>query len=163
MASRSRINVRVRDRNNIPQLIRTLRELNRYALEIGVFAEDDKSDEPSYVMIANVHEFGVTIQKEKGSIIIPERSFLRSTFDEKNGDWLEFIKRQLKQVLELKIDARTLWERLGARIVADVQIKITDLDTPPNAPSTIAKKGSSNPLIDTGGLRRRITYRVVPA
>ena len=32
---------------------------------------------------------------------------------------------------------------------------------PPNAPSTIkAKKGKSNPLIDTGELRKSITYVV---
>lgn len=32
---------------------------------------------------------------------------------------------------------------------------------PPNAPSTIRAKGSSHPLIDTGQLRRSITYVVV--
>jgi hypothetical protein len=31
---------------------------------------------------------------------------------------------------------------------------------PPNAPSTIARKGSDRPLIDTGQLRRAITYVV---
>lgn len=31
---------------------------------------------------------------------------------------------------------------------------------PPNAPSTIARKGSDQPLIDTGQLRRAITYVV---
>jgi len=32
---------------------------------------------------------------------------------------------------------------------------------PPNAPSTIAHKGSDRPLIDTGQLRRAITYAIV--
>lgn len=113
-------------------------------------------------MIASVHEFGVTIQQERGSIVIPERSFMRTTFDEKKAEWFEFVKRQLNNVFEFKIDAQTLYARLGARMVGDIQEKITDLDAPPNAPSTISKKGSSNPLIDSGGLRRSITFRVVP-
>lgn len=166
----ARVTVRIRDRNRIPELRRVLKELDSYGLEIGVFAVDDKPDEPSYVMIANVHEFGVTIEQEftkkngeKGErkIVIPERSFIRTTFDEKNDEWVEFIRRQLKLVLTFKIDAKTLWNRLGGQIVADIQDKITDLDTPPNAPSTIAQKNSSNPLIASGGLRERITWKVV--
>ncbi|WP_225216042.1 phage virion morphogenesis protein [Psychrobacillus faecigallinarum] len=151
------INIRVTDRNNIPQLIKNLRDLKRFTVEVGVFGDDDSF----YAMIANIHEFGVTIQKASGSIIIPERSFLRTTFDEKQNEWAQFAKRQLKNVLDFKIDARTLYERLGARMVGDIQEKITDIEAPPNVSSTIRKKGSSNPLIDSGDLRRRITYKVV--
>ena len=39
---------------------------------------------------------------------------------------------------------------------------LTDLKTPPLAESTIRRKGSSNPLIDTGQLRSSITWQVVP-
>ncbi|WP_205961727.1 hypothetical protein [Psychrobacillus vulpis] len=151
------INIRITDRNNIPKLITTLRDLKKYSVEVGVFGDDDSF----YAMIASVHEFGVTIQKESGSIVIPERSFMRTTFDEKEVEWIQFAEKQLKNVIDFKIAPRTLYERLGALMVGDIQEKITDLDAPPNATSTIQKKGSSNPLIDSGGLRKRITFRVV--
>ncbi|QTB11723.1 hypothetical protein J2B92_12275 [Lysinibacillus sphaericus] len=151
----ARINVRITDTNNISRLKDVLKELKNYSVEVGIFGSDE------YVMVASVHEFGATIQRGKGSISIPERSFLRTAFDEKNEQWASFFKSQLKHVLALQMDVQTLFNRLGARMVGDIQEKITDLDAPPNAPSTIAKKGSSNPLIDTGGLRMRITYRVV--
>ncbi|MFJ7662020.1 hypothetical protein ACIQXW_06420 [Lysinibacillus sp. NPDC097162] len=151
----ARINVRLTDTNNISRLKDVLKELKNYSVEIGIFGSDE------YVMVASVHEFGATIRRGGGSITIPERSFLRTTFDEKNEEWVNFFKSQLKQVLALQMDVQTLFNRLGARMVGDVQKKITDLDAPPNAPSTIIKKGSSNPLIDTGGLRMRVTYRVV--
>ncbi|NOG26567.1 hypothetical protein [Lysinibacillus fusiformis] len=151
----ARTNVRFTDTNNISRLKDVLKELKNYSVEVGIFGSDE------YVMVASVHEFGATIQREKGSISIPERSFLRTTFDEKNEEWASFFKNQLKHVLALQMGVQTLFNRLGARMVGDIQEKITDLDAPPNAPSTIAKKGSSNPLIDTGGLRMRITYRVV--
>jgi len=151
------LGVRIRGSNNIPIIIQSLSELGKYDVEVGIFGSDDSF----YAMIAGVHEFGITIRKEKGSIVIPERSFLRSTFDDKNKEWFKFMKKQLEHVLQGRMDARTLCERLGAKMVGDIQEKLTDLNSPPNAPSTIAQKGSSNPLIDSGGLRQRITYKVV--
>ena len=148
-------NVTIKSVNNIPRLMKVLNELESYAVEVGIFGDGE------YGMIARVHEFGTTIQTKKASIVIPERSFMRSTFDEKEKEWSKFILKQLQNVLDFKIDVQTMLGRLGAKMVADIQEKITDIRTPPNAASTIAKKGSSNPLIDTGGLRMRITYRVV--
>lgn len=40
-----------------------------------------------------------------------------------------------------------------------IQRYITELKEPPNSPYTIEKKGSSNPLIDTGKMRRSITFK----
>lgn len=148
-------NVTIKSVNNIPKLMKVLNELESYAVEVGIFGDGE------YGMIARVHEFGTTIQTKKATIVIPERSFMRSTFDEKEKEWSKFILKQLQNVLDFKTDVQTMLGRLGAKMVADIQEKITDIRTPPNAASTIAKKGSNNPLIDTGGLRMRITYRVV--
>lgn len=149
--------VRITNSNRIPQVTRSLRELGSYSVEVGIFGSDDSF----YAMIAGVHEFGVTILKETGNIIIPERSFLRSTFDEKSNDWYNFIKKRIPKIITGGMKARQLMELLGAKVVSDIQKKIKDIQDPPNAPSTIVAKGSSNPLIDTGGLRMRVTYRVV--
>lgn len=151
------VRIRISGTNRIPQLVQSIRELRDFEIEVGIFGSDDSF----YAMIAAVHEFGITIRKETGSIVIPERSFLRSTFDEKNDEWIKFVKKQLPKLLDGQMSARTICERLGAKMVGDIQKKLTQLDDPPNAPSTIAQKGSSNPLIDKGGLRQRITYKVV--
>ncbi|WP_342441242.1 hypothetical protein MHB65_17960 [Lysinibacillus sp. FSL K6-0075] len=151
------VRIRISGTNRIPQLVQSIRELRNFEIEVGIFGSDDSF----YAMIATVHEFGITIRKERGSIVIPERSFLRSTFDEKNDEWIKFVKKQLPKLLDGQMSARTICERLGAKMVGDIQRKLTQLDDPPNAPSTIAQKGSSNPLIDKGGLRQRITYKVV--
>lgn len=149
--------VRIRGTNRIPQIARSLRELGGLGIEVGIFSSDDSF----YAMIAGVHEFGMTIRQEKGNIIIPERSFLRSTFDEQNAKWFEFMQKRIPALLEGRTSARQICELLGTRMVADIQKKIKSLDTPPNADSTIRAKGSSNPLIDTGGMRMRVTYKVV--
>ncbi|MEA0552956.1 hypothetical protein U1P98_04430 [Lysinibacillus irui] len=149
--------VRISSNNNIPRVIQSLKDLKKYEIEVGVFG----SNGAEYVMIAGVQEFGITIRNERGSIVIPERSFLRTTFDDKNNEWFTFLKKQIEHVINGRINAQILCERLGAKMVGDIQEKLTDINSPPNAPATIAKKGSSNPLIDTGGLRQRITYKVV--
>lgn len=183
-------------------LERELAELDRYSIEIGIFGSDDSF----YAMIANVHEFGMTIKaknqfltiptKEAGdrkaadipglfrprgknvlavkdgdsikvmfilkeSVNIPERSFVRSTFDEKNDEWMDFLERLIEKLCNLEIDAQTVFNRLGGKIVGDIQEKIRDIRTPPNAPLTVENKGSDNPLIVDGSLRRRVTWKLV--
>lgn len=53
-----------------------------------------------------------------------------------------------------------IMERAGLIAVGEVKQFMNDLSSPPNAASTIAKKGSSNPLIDTGALRESVTHVV---
>lgn len=50
--------------------------------------------------------------------------------------------------------------RVGVVTVAGVQNYMDELDTPANAPSTVAKKGDDNPLIDTGELKQSVTYGI---
>lgn len=192
------------ENDNLFTLLEELEELDKYAIEIGVFGSDDSF----YAMLANVHEFGMQIKakkkylaiptkeagtkrpvdfgdelfKPKGknilavatksgelkvmfilkeSVNIPERSFIRSTFDEKNDEWMEFLESQIERVCEQEITAKKVFEHLGGRIAGDIQKKMTDMRSPRNAPLTVSNKGSNNPLMDTGELRRRVTWKVV--
>jgi hypothetical protein len=51
-------------------------------------------------------------------------------------------------------------ETVGVVAAAAVKVYMTDLKTPPNAASTVRKKGSNNPLIDKGHLRAAVTHKV---
>lgn len=112
--------------------------------------------------LAAVHEFGTDKAGRSRNVIIPERSFLRSTFDDKRQKYRQVLKSLMGEVL---VGIKTVDQALslfGERVVGDVKKKITDIKEPPNKPSTIArKKGKANPLIDTGlNLRARIAKRV---
>jgi len=51
---------------------------------------------------------------------------------------------------------------LGEKAVADVKNKIDAISEPPNAQSTIDKKrGSTNPLVDSGLLRQSVSWERV--
>lgn len=164
--------VKIKNVSRIEEIKTNIKELSKYEIQIGVFAGEAKTkNQIDYATIAGVHEHGFTIEqnyiskktgkKVQRKIVIPERSFIRTTFDEKQDEWVNFIKRRLPKVITGEMSAKQLVELLGERITRDIKKKIKEIDSPPNAPSTIKAKGSSNPLIDTGGLRKRVTYKVV--
>ena len=160
--------------NRIPDLVRELQYLASHQVEIGIFADASRDGAVPMLVIAAANEFGAKIPKRQARfedlddenpekwIIIPERSYLRAWFDE-NVDVLQAtMERLIGQVVEGKISGRAALETIGGYVVTHVQAYMVDLKTPPNAPSTIRRKGSSNPLIDTGQLKDSITWKVVP-
>jgi phage gpG-like protein len=112
--------------------------------------------------LATIHEFGKVIRQPRlnRTIVIPERSFLRATVD----IYRDAIARRqvlLSQGYILgKFQLRPAMELLGQYVVGLVKQRIANRIPPPNSPWTIARKGSSTPLVDTGQLRNSITYKV---
>lgn len=58
------------------------------------------------------------------------------------------------------LDARRVIDRVGNAAMGAVRDYVIDLKTPPNADSTIKRKGSSNPLVESGNMHQSITYKV---
>ena len=111
--------------------------------------------------LAAVHEFGTTKAGKKKNITIPERSFIRTTMDEKRGQLNTLTDKLLVQVTLGQFKMKRALQILGEFIETSIKRKITILQDPGNAPSTVAKKGSSNPLIDTGRMRNSIRHKTV--
>lgn len=105
---------------------------------------------------AIANEFGTLT--EDGRVHVPERSFLRAALDRRRKEWASTARRDAKAVLVGRLDVEVAANRIGNVMRGDVQQQITDTHEPPNAPATIAAKGSSHPLIDTGQLRQSIRY-----
>lgn len=101
--------------------------------------------------IATIHEFGTGT--------IPQRSFLRAWADENASENQALIKAIGEQAVK-GLDIRTGLDRLGLKFVGSIQGRMVAGIPPPNAPSTIAHKGSSTPLIDTGQLKSSIRHKV---
>lgn len=128
-------------------------------VRVGIFTDGkggqthDEESGLSNVELAIIHEFGAP---EAG---IPERSFIRSTFDKEKTALRQDLKVLLKKVLENKLSARAMFDLLGQRLVAAIQRRVRGEGIPPPLqPATIAAKGSSRPLIDTGRMMAALTY-----
>jgi hypothetical protein len=98
---------------------------------------------------------------------IPERPFLTNAVRDNRNKYAAFMKKAAKDILDAALSGsspaaakRRSLRQLGTMAQGDIQSEITSLRSPPNSPVTIARKGSSNPLIDTGRMRQSVTYKV---
>jgi hypothetical protein len=90
---------------------------------------------------------------------IPPRDFLKFYWDRLRKESLELaIEITRKANRGENVDAAIDMIGINGRNI--VMEAITDLKTPPNSAATIQRKGSSNPLIDTGLMRRSVTWKV---
>lgn len=89
----------------------------------------------------------------------PERSWLRGWVEEQENDIEKAIRALGVAVVEGPLDAEEAIEQLGQLLKGKIQERIANGIAPPNAASTIARKGSSKPLIDSGQFRSSIDYK----
>lgn len=103
----------------------------------------------------------VALFNEFGTEDIPARSFIGAWSDEREGENRENLEKIGEAVLKGKLPSiRQGLERFGLVCVASIQERIVAGIEPENAPSTVARKGSSTPLIDKGVLRGAIAHQV---
>lgn len=101
----------------------------------------------------------IAMFNELGTSTAPARPFLRDSVDENEDVIRDQCGKELKK-LTTGATAETVLKRVGALGVRLVQEKIVSGSFKPNAPSTIRKKGSDKPLIDTGRMRQSVKYVV---
>jgi len=127
------------------KIIENLERLARTELTVGIFEGSVNRDGIEIAPYAYRNEFGLGV---------PQRSFMRSTYEEKNG-W----KNGIEQVYDEVIQGRSVESAvgmLGEIVTNDIKTKISNNIPPPNAIETVRRKGSSKTLIDTGAMRQSI-------
>lgn len=104
---------------------------------------------------------------EFGTETIPERPFLRNTMRNNRDAYRAAMQTAAKTIIGTAArggDARGAVTlallKLGLKAADDVKLEITALSAPSNAPSTVARKGSSNPLIEDGEMRNAVSPKV---
>ncbi len=113
--------------------------------------------------IAAVHEYGAVIENGWGRgirIEIPERSFMRTWATEKKEEIAKVIGELYGKVVDGQMTAKQALAILGQYGVAGIKKRIDDGPFTPLADSTILRKGSSKPLIDTAQMRNSIRAEV---
>jgi len=128
-------------------------------LKVGVYGEQAEAIDGEGTItvgaLAEIFEFGLGNQ--------PERSWLRGYVDENNARITQMIARVGEQVAAGKMTPEEALNLVGLKMVGEIQQRISAGIEPPNEDSTIRRKGSSTPLIDTGQFRGSISHEVVPA
>jgi len=129
------------------EIVTNFKKLSGVTIKIGIQADAGSNQVTGEKVVdyAYLNEFGTNK--------IPQRSFIRSTFDEQNKNWY-------KAAADINITGNILADlkKIGVQATNDITKKIDTTYYPPNSPFTIAKKGSSKPLIDTGQMRASVKY-----
>ena len=123
-------------------------------LKIGV-----QSDEGNYTN-TGISVALVAAWNHFGTSTIPPRPYLTKAIDANSVRLQLFSVKIFKKIMD-GADVENSLGLLGEEVVSVIKHMITKLDQPPNAPSTIKRKGSSNPLIDTGRLRASQRWALV--
>lgn len=157
-------------KNDFPKMEMAIKSMSGKSIEVGAIQGE-------HAWLAAIHEYGCNIEvtdKMRGFlatqglhlkqttkvITIPERSFLRSSHDENADAVIRQSERALGQVVIGQMSLDQYMDMVGRDYVTMVKDYIVELDSPPNHPFTVEQKGSSNPLVSTGGLVESISYRV---
>jgi hypothetical protein len=103
----------------------------------------------------------VAFLNEYGTKNIPSRPFLRTTLIDNKKKYEKMLKKNVKNSISRNFNLIKGLEKIGKVTVSDIKKTITDFKTPPNKESTINKKKTSNPLINTGLLRSSVSYKII--
>ena len=135
------------------RIMRDLGRLGRMTVDVGIQSDAgiDSRSGVSVVEKAFANEFG--------SGRVPERSFMRRAFDEDRERLVTLITGLRNSVIDGLSPDRAAG-LLGQDHERKVKSTINAVDSPPNSPVTIARKGSSKPLIHSGQMRQSVRYAV---
>lgn len=142
---------------------------NGKGIEVGVLRGQHQ-------WLAAIHEYGLDIEvtdkmrkylatqglhlkATTTHIHIPERAFLRGGYDKNVESVLRKVRLMMADVSSGKMSANALFKGAGLELSSKIKDYAVELDSPPNHPFTQDQKGSSNPLVDTGGMIGGITWR----
>jgi hypothetical protein len=121
-------------------------------LSVGFLENATYPDGKKVAMIAAIQEYGAPSRR------IPPRPFFRNMVAAKSGEW----PRALAGLLRANnMDAVRALNIAGQAIAGQLRQSIVDTNSPPLSPVTIARKGFSKPLVDTGHMLNSVDHEVV--
>ena len=129
-------------------------ELARLKLHVGF--QHGETEDNSAADIADI-----AMWNELGTSNIPPRPFIRQSVDNNASRITAMCKTQLQGIAKGTGTAQSAYESIGVMQKGLIQNEILNGGFTPNAPATIKRKGSAQPLIDTGKMRQSVTFETV--
>lgn len=130
---------------------RELKKMTDMEIQVGFQGDQKYEDGTSIAQVAAVNEFGASD--------IPERPFMRQSFENHEGE-LQAACDAAQRLVSSGGSAEQALQQIGVIAKGLVQDEIVNGGFAPNAESTIKKKGSEQPLIDTGTMRQSVNFVV---
>lgn len=125
-------------------------------VDVGFFVGTAKYGSGTDItVIARVHDKGAMAGRNR-KVKIPERPFMIPAGNKAANKTINITVGSIVGGM----DESQALSKAGELFVGFIQKEITNLKEPPNSPYTIEKKGSSNPLIDSGDMRKSVKWKL---
>lgn len=140
------------------RLMREIQKLKELAVYAG-FQGGTKAKERdgNSIVDSDVDILDVAMWNELGTSNAPSRPFLRKSVDDNEAKIAAFCQQQIRLLLQGRTTAEEILRKLAVFQKGLIQQTMVEGVFTPNATSTIKKKGSDKPLIDTGHMRQSVT------
>jgi|GEM_PF-1772167 len=163
----------IKDDNKIPAFKKKLREIRKKKIEVGILGD------AFLALVGASNEFGAKIpispairglfaakgfplKKSTTVFIIPERSFIRSAFDDKKN--IDKIRKLAQDIYSVDMSLDRVLNAIGIFMTNAIQKKIRSNIKPANHPFTVQeKKGKNKTLINNSRLLQGITHKIANA
>lgn len=145
-------------RRSIADALASVESLDGMTIDLGVQGQEASAPKTSHVSPDVVETsddltvVDVAYALEYGTDTVPEYAPYRTAAEVDGPRWLRAARAAVRRYVQTG-DANVLegqLRQLGVAMTADQRATIVEIDTPPNAQETIDRKGSDNPMIDTG-------------
>lgn len=103
----------------------------------------------------------VAFWNEFGTDGIPASGYFKRSALRRRRELIRDSKDAAFAVSRGRLDCDKALDLLGQQAAATLKKDLTDFRDPPNAQSTIRRKGFDNRMIETGHMRSQITHKVV--
>jgi hypothetical protein len=147
---------------DLDKLIKRLKQAESMQILAGFI------NDPENAKKAIINEYGYIKQQaseEDASemeqvLIIPARPFMENAFKQSNGDWTKKNKELINDIIDDKTTVKQAAGDLGRMMVKGIQNSIIAGEYVPNAASTLKRKQSTKPLVDTRQMFNAIKSKV---
>lgn len=136
----------------VAKLVTKVREFDGLEGKTGWFETAHYPDGTAVAYVATIHEFGVGP--------IPARPFMRPAVAEHGQEWLDQLAAGARASLNGGQSPAQVMELVALGAAGNVAEAIQAVTSPALKPVTVARKGSTKPLIDTGQMFQSVTGKV---
>jgi hypothetical protein len=149
--------VRVTTRDRGYRRFRDAARRGSLVLEVGVLGPEAARPHPRArgLSVAEVADLA-----RRGSRRAPSRDFVSAWYARRGAHAQRLAVAAIRAALRGGPDARRRVEAVGRAARDEMRAEMSRMA--PLAPSTVARKGSSRVLVETGALRRAVSFRVLP-
>jgi len=128
--------------------------------QVRVYRQVDKSGEFARFgkfVKRSASNFETTHTVPEHTVTVPARPFFRGMIAEEKP----YLSSDMGHALrEADFNMRNALGLIGEEMTGKLQQAIIEFDTPANAPSTVARKGFDDPLVESGVMLRTANYTV---